>query len=298
MLEDGAQLRYEHLVVAVGARREPYLGGGALTFRGPEDAARYRSLLGGVAGAAAAGVHLDLAFAVPPGAGWPLPAYELALLSAARLEEEGSRDRVSMTVVTAETAPLALFGPEASEAVAGDLDRAGIRLRANAVIGRWREGRLELLPAGEVPADRVVALPRLRGPALAGLPADRLGFVRADLDGRVEGAADAYVVGDAGTFPIKQGGVGCDQADRVAALIARRMGVEAELRPIDPTLRAFLLEGPEQRYLRSRPGGGHEDSPGRSWLLTMERMTGKVAGRHLAPLLERRMPAVRLRAAG
>lgn len=295
-LEGGGGTGYDHLVVAVGARREPYLGAGALTFRGPEDAAAVRALIEQLVEAAAGGVRADIAFAVPPGPGWPLPAYELALLTAARLAAEGVRERVGVTLVTAEPAALSVFGPDAAEAVGRDLAGAGIALRCDAVIGRWTGSELTLMPGGRVRADRVVALPRVRGPGLAGLPADALDFVRADVDGRIAGTRDAWVVGDAGTFPIKQGGIGCDQADRAAALIARDLGAEVEVPATDPVLHAFLLEGLEERYLQSHPTGGHEDSPGRTWLLRMERMTGKVAGRHLAPFLERRMAQVRLRA--
>ena len=206
------------------------------------------------------------------------------------------RERVGITLVTAEPSALGVFGPEAAEAVGRDLEGAGIGLCSGAVIGRWTGSELALMPEGRVAADRVVALPRVRGPRLAGLPADPLGFVRADADGRIAGAPDAWVVGDAGPFPIKQGGLGCDQADRAAALIARELGAEVEVPVSDPILRAFLLEGLEERYLQSHPTGGYEDSPGRTWLLRMEHMTGKVAGRHLAPFLERRMAQVRLRA--
>ena len=54
-----------------------------------------------------------LAIVVPPGSVWPLPAYELALMTAGEVEAMG-QDDVSITVVTPEHAPLSLFGEEAS----------------------------------------------------------------------------------------------------------------------------------------------------------------------------------------
>jgi sulfide:quinone oxidoreductase len=294
-LGDGREVAYDGLLVAVGGRRDPYLGRHAITFRGPEDAEEVRGLIADVAEAAADGVRTRLVFAVPPGPGWPLPAYELAFLAAAHLASEGVRDRVEIAVVSAEEAPLGLFGPEGSGAVASDAEEAGITLLTGVVLGTWAGGELELLPSGRMAADRVVALPRLSGPRLPGLPADALGFVRADRDGRIPGGGSAFVVGDAGPFPVKQGGIGCAQADRAASLIARDLGADVEPIPFDPALRAFLLEGLEERYLGAHPTGGHEDSVGASWLLRMERMTGKVAGRYLAPYLEARMPMIRLR---
>ena len=79
-----------------------------------------------MAATAARDGRTDLAIVVPAGCGWPLPAYELALLTRARLAERGHRDPGRITVVTAEGAPLALFGPEASAQVAESLREAGI----------------------------------------------------------------------------------------------------------------------------------------------------------------------------
>ena len=53
----------------------------------------------------------------------------------------------------------------------------------------------------------MVALPRLRGMYLDGLPQTVEGFVPVDLHGRVSGLGDVYAAGDITTFPIKQGGV-------------------------------------------------------------------------------------------
>ena len=70
----------------------------------------------------------SVAFVIPWGAVWSLPAYELALLTAAHLRERGVKD-VDLTLVTPEAEPLQLFGPPASEAVHALLDERGVRLR-------------------------------------------------------------------------------------------------------------------------------------------------------------------------
>jgi sulfide:quinone oxidoreductase len=283
--EDGRRLGYEVLVAAVGCRRLPFLEG-ALTFAGPCDVAPTRDLLGRIRRAAVNGVLTRLAFVVPPGPGWPLPAYELALLTADHLCQHGVREAAHLTLVTAEETPLAAFGERASAEVAADLSRAGIEVHCGAVLRAWAMGRLHLIPGRDLPVDRVVALPAMRGPAIAGLPRDALGFIRADRQGRVPGCDDIYVVGDAGPFPIKSGGLGCQQADAVASRIAGDLGAAVSTSPFEPTLTALVLEGGEQRHLRAEPTMSGEASLGESWLYELRRPSGKVPGHFLTPVLE------------
>ena len=75
---NGASFDYDALVLASGASPRPALSG-ALTFRGPADAPAFRHVLDELESGAAARV----AFAVPGGVVWPLPLYELALMTAA-----------------------------------------------------------------------------------------------------------------------------------------------------------------------------------------------------------------------
>jgi len=72
---------------------------------------------------------------VPPGAVWPLPAYELALMTAGQAKEMG-HDDVTVTVITPERRALSLFGDEASEAVSEELRNAGVELKTGAVARR------------------------------------------------------------------------------------------------------------------------------------------------------------------
>jgi sulfide:quinone oxidoreductase len=282
----GERIGYGTLVVAVGATRTCYMDDAALTFRGPEDVVAFQRLLDAIENGALRGICTRLAFVVPPGPGWPLPAYELALQAAGHLERAGLRDGAKITLVTAEDAPLAAFGPDASSAVAGDLADAGVVLRTASVVRSWGFGRLDLLPQGEVSVDRIVVLPAVRGPAVPGLPLDRLGFVRTDPVGRAEGLEDVFAVGDAGTFPLKQGGIGCQQADTVASLVAIGLGARMEPVAFEPILRGILRTDQGNRFLRSEVGGGGDESAG----VTAEHdplwwPPGKVAGRFLAPFL-------------
>ena len=78
---------YDALLVASGA--EPYAAvPGALTFRGPADTDEVTRLLAQVD----AGELRRVAFVIPPGAVWTLPAYELALLTARHVVAGPGRD--------------------------------------------------------------------------------------------------------------------------------------------------------------------------------------------------------------
>jgi sulfide:quinone oxidoreductase len=285
MLAGGELVTYDALVVAVGARAEAPIAE-ALTFTGHGEAAEVRALVDAMAATAARGGRTDLAIVVPEGCGWPLPAYELALLTRAALAERGHRDPGRITVVTAEAAPLALFGPGASEQVAESLLVAGIEVRAGCVVRDWAWGRLQVVGAHPLPADRVIALPTLRGPAIEGLPSDARGFVRSAPDGGVSGVPDVWAVGDAGGFPVKQGGIACQQADAAAVAIARRLGAEVGALPFEPVLRGWMWDGAGGTFLRADLRGGCEESPGRSDADPLWWPVAKVAGRFLAPFLQ------------
>lgn len=72
--DSGRTLRYEALLLAVGARPVEAVTG-ALTFRGPADVEAFGDLLGELEH----GKVRRVAFALHPGVRWPLPLYELAL---------------------------------------------------------------------------------------------------------------------------------------------------------------------------------------------------------------------------
>jgi len=169
--------------------------------------------------------------------------------------------------------PLGIFGEYASTAIAELLAAERIEF----VGSTSADGGLP-------DADRVVALPRLRGPAVRGLPADGAGFIPVDAHGRVAGLEDVYAAGDATDFHIKQGGLSTQQADAVAEMIAQRAGAPVDPQPFRPVLRGLLLTGDRDRYLLSaseEAGGfrGYSDEQPLWWPPT------KMAGRYLAPYL-------------
>ncbi|MGB2710970.1 MAG: FAD-dependent oxidoreductase, partial [Conexibacter sp.] len=277
----GAVLHYEALVVAIGARRVPPPAG-ALAFTGVEGRERFAELLR----VAEAGQVRALLFVVPSAVGWPLPLYELAMMTARRLRAAGSPARV--TLATSEHTPLALFGGRPSGQLLERLEALGIAFLPGVEVERTLRGEVRLAPGGQiVPADRVVTLPALAGPGLSGLPRDAEGFIPVDAHGGVRGAYDVYAAGDAIAYPIKHGGLATQQADAVAEALAARCGVPLDPAPFRPVLRGMLLTGEEPQFLEAGVGVSRPDpAGGRSPLWWPP---AKVAGRHLAPFLAARL---------
>ena len=277
---DGETLGYDVLLMAIGAK--PGLGlPGAITVKGARYTSRFRALLDEIED----GRIRRLAFAVPPGVSWPLPLYELALLTARHAANLGQED-LEISLVTPEAEPLELFGPRAAAATRELLADRGIELLTHRYPAGADANGLHLVPPDPplLRADRVVSLPRLHGPRVRGLPADPEGFIPTDLHGRVEGTDDIYAAGDATTFPVKQGGIATQQADAAAQAIAARAGAPVEPQPFHPVLRGMLLTGDTPQYMRAEISGGRgegaETAKGALWW-----PPSKIAGRYLSPYL-------------
>jgi sulfide:quinone oxidoreductase len=277
--DEGEEFPYEVLLLALGAVPREALPG-TLTFRGPEDGPALAALLERAVG----GDVRALAFALPGGVTWPLPLYELVLLTGSYLTDRGTMG-VELTLVTPEEAPLGLFGTRASEAIRELLETRGIALQLQATPVRFEDGVLRLAPDGQIEAAAVVALPRLEGPRLAGVPCDSNGFVPTDAYGRVGSEVDVYAAGDLTQFPLKQGGIATQQADAAAASIAAQVGAAVEPTPFKPVLRGLLLTGMVPRYLRSEVGTADSvvDTEALWW------PPAKIVGRYLAPFLAARL---------
>jgi sulfide:quinone oxidoreductase len=272
--EDG-EVGYDVLLVALGARPREAVAN-AITFAGPESG----GALSDVLGQALEGRIRRIAFALPAGVAWPLPLYELALQTSSFVTERCTRG-VELVVVTPEERPLAVFGARASEAVAELLADRGIACRTGTTPVLFEGGVLRVAPGESIEADRVIALPRLEGPRLAGLPFDSGGFLPTDDFCHVGSEPDVYAAGDATQFPLKQGGIATQQADVAAADIAARAGSTVEPMPFRPVLRGLLLTGMTARFLRSEPGTAESaiDTEPLWW------PPAKIVGRYLAPFL-------------
>ncbi len=204
MTADGPlSLSCDALLVAVGARSEPAYAQ-ALTWT-PE---RDPELFGGLLRDLDEGYVKRVAFIVPPGVAWALPAYELALLTAWQAWGMG-HDDVEVTVYTPEDAPLGLFGAGAASALRHALEEAGVHVEPGCTsrthpghrtdlcctpaTGRWR------LSASSPCRVRLDPTSRDYPPTRAWRSVSTKPRQGWDLEG-------IWAAGDAIAFPIKQGG--------------------------------------------------------------------------------------------
>jgi sulfide:quinone oxidoreductase len=267
----GDVLDYDALLVAVGARPDAAVPG-ALTFWGPRSVAALRDLLDDVVALRVSTV----AFALPAGVAWALPLYELALMTAEHLREAGVDD-ARLVLVTPERDPLDVFGAATASRIRALMAQRRIALRAQAVALRLGPDGLVLADGRTEAAERVVALPRLGGPWIGGLPHDSEGFIPTDPHGAVPGAPAVWAAGDGTAFPIKQGGLAAQQADAAAAAIAARLGAAIEPAPFRPVTRGLLLDPRGARFLKDESS---DMADAALWW-----PPAKVATRYLAPYL-------------
>jgi sulfide:quinone oxidoreductase len=242
-LRDGGTRRYDALLVAPGGRAVSGVEGATTWWPGGDP-----DVYGGLLQDIDQGYAKRVAIVVPPGVVWPLPAYELALMTIGEAREMNMTD-VQVAVVTPERTPLSLFGPEASSAVAEELGWAGVELKTGMVVQR----------AEELDYERVFAVPRIVGPGIRGLPMDEEGFVLTDDNGLIRGCERAWAAGDGIASPIKFGGLATQQARVAVAGIARAAGAENVPDPGEPVIHGRLLVGHRTRRLRGR--GDAEGAP-------------------------------------
>jgi sulfide:quinone oxidoreductase len=278
---DGEELPYDMLVLAVGAHPErEWQSVDVLSYHGGHDGPSYELLLHHLL----EGQISRVAFVKPAGASWPLPLYDLALMTAAECARHG-RAGVELSLLTPEEEPLGMFGTAASAKVRELLEAAGVALYTSSYGAPTHRGWLEISPGGGgLRVDRVVTEPRLVGPRLRGIACAADGFIQTDAHGRVIGLDDVFAAGDATTFPVKQGGLAAQEADAVAEAIAASVGAEIEPQPFHPILRGVLLTGGPARYMRADISGGAGDDS----TISREALwwpPDKISGRYLAPYL-------------
>jgi sulfide:quinone oxidoreductase len=229
-------------------------------------------------------VH-KLAFVAAGRMAWPLPLYELALMTAGRAYDTGIE--LKITIVTPEDSPLAIFGSVASDAVAALLAKAGIEVVGSAYVEVPNAREVVISPGDRrLLVDRVVALPELFGPRVRGIPLGEHGFIRVDPHCRVPNVEHIYAAGDATDFPIKHGGIGSQQADVVAQSIAATAGASVTPVRFDPTIHAMLLTDAQPLYLTAHLTGGDGRSSEATDAPTWS-PPGKIVAKYLAPYLER-----------
>ncbi len=280
--ERGNQFSYDSLLLALGARLNARFKH-AVTL---DDRQLDQQLHGLLQDVEAGYVH-KIAFIAPGRMAWPLPLYELALMTARRAYD--MNEDVSVAIVTAEDAPLAVFGATVSETVEQLLERNGILTICSTHAETPEPGRVALHPGErQLHVDRIVALPELFGPSTPGVPKrDGHGFISVDAHCKVEGLDGVFAAGDATDFPVKYGGIAAQQADVVAESIAALAGTPVEPSKFNPVVHGMLLGGDHPLYLSAHITGGH----GASSEVSDQPFGGpaaKIAAKYLAPYLEAR----------
>ena len=273
----GTAIGYDVLVLACGTRITPALHG-AVTIDDRNLGGSLRGLVQDIE----EGYVREVAFVAPGEAFWPLPLYELALMTAQRAYDMNAE--VEISIVSPEAAPLALFGAGISNELTRLLREAGVVFHGSSQ-AQLAHGELTLQPSGtRMRPGRVVALPHLEGPDLPGIPADPQGFISISEIGEVRGLDGVYAAGDATSYPIKHGGIAAQQADIVAAAIAARGGVAIRPEPLRPVIRGMLLTGGGARFLEAELADDGEFRSTVSSVCTWDPPT-KIAARHLGPYL-------------
>ena len=277
----GESIEYDALVLAIGAtltRRYTH----ALTIDDRDLDLMLHGLIQDIEGEYVS----KLAFVAPGRVAWPLPLYELAMMTAGRAYDMGIE--LQTTIVTPEDSPLAIFGSSASSAVAELLASARVEVISSAYAEVPSSREVVISPGDRhLDVERVIALPELYGPPVRGIPLGEHGFIRVDAHCRVPIVERIYAAGDATDFPIKHGGIGAQQADVVAQSIAALAGASLTPEPFNPVVHGMLLTNDEPRYLTAHITGGHgfsseiTDTP--SWS-----PASKIVAKYLAPYLDER----------
>jgi sulfide:quinone oxidoreductase len=278
--KQGLALEYDALLLAMGARTNSSFKH-AVTL----DPARLDEQMRGVIQDAEGGYIHSIAFVIPSTQSWPLPIYELALMTATRAYEMNVA--LAITLITPEDAPLAVFGTAVSEEVRRLLDQRGITTLTSSQCVMHEPRQLTVHPANnQITVDQVIALPELSGPVLPGIPRTATGgFISTDRHGRVIGVERVFAAGDLTDFPIKHGGIAAQQADAAADAIAALAGAEIVPKPLVATLRGVLWCGDRSLHLRARVTGTH-GSKSSAVTETLGKAGAKIDARYLAPYLE------------
>jgi sulfide:quinone oxidoreductase len=136
----GDRIGYDALVIACGTQLRPAFDG-AITIDDRSLGGTLRGLVQDVED----GYIREIAFVAPAQAFWPLPLYELALLTARRAYDMNID--VDISIVSPESAPLALFGAGISNELSRLLRSAQVTFHGSS-FAQLAHGELTRRPAG------------------------------------------------------------------------------------------------------------------------------------------------------
>jgi sulfide:quinone oxidoreductase len=277
--QDNQSLHYDALLIALGAKRVPRYEH-ALTIDDRRADESFHGLIQDIE----EGYTSRIAFVSPGRMESRLPLYELALMTAGRAYDMDLA--VSVSILTPEDAPLAIFGSAVSSAMSDLLARARIETITSAYVEIPGAGRLVVHPGDRrLRVDRVVALPELFGQSLRGIPLAEHGFIRVDQHQRVSNVGPVYAAGDVTQFAIKHGAVAAQQADAAAESIAALAGASVTPQLFHPVIHGMIFTGEAPLYFSADVTGGHgfrsdvSETP-------MWSPTAKLPAKYLAPVLD------------
>lgn len=171
-----------------------------------------------------------------PGAMRGGPMFEFLFNIDQQLRREGRRERFELVFFSPASEPGNRLGPTAVQRLLADMQRRQVRTHLGHKLLRFEPDRV-VTEGGEVPADLILFMPGLTGPAwldATALPRSPGGLLQADAQCRVPGWPGVYAAGDGGSFP------GPDWMPKQAHMadlqaVAASDNLLAELRGEEPT---------------------------------------------------------------
>ena len=172
------------------------------------------------------------------------PMFELLFGLDTWLRKQGRRDRFRLVFFTPAPEPGKRLGRNAVERMVGEMQRRGIETHLGHKI-RSFENHVVATEGGEIPADLILFMPGMTGPAWiqgTALPLSPGGMIQAEATAAVTGMERVYVAGDAGSFPgpdwmPKQ----AHMADLQATAAARNIALSLDGKPATETFKVELL---------------------------------------------------------
>lgn len=171
------------------------------------------------------------------------PMFEFLFIIDTLLRRQGRRERFELVFFNPADRPGARLGQRAVDGLLAEMKRRGIKTHLGHKLLRFEPDRV-VTEGGEIPADLILFMPGLTGPAWldnADLPLSPGGMIKADGACRVEDRPNVWVVGDAGSYPgpdwlPKQAHQADLQAKAVADNIASALAGQATLADFKPEL--------------------------------------------------------------
>jgi sulfide:quinone oxidoreductase len=131
------------------------------------------------------------------------PMFELLFGIDTLLRKQGRRDRFKLVFFNAAKAPGKRLGEKAVAGLLREMQKRDIATHLGHKLTGFEADRIRT-EGGDVPADLILFMPGMTGPAWtaeAGLPLSDGGFFQADAHCQVTGSDKIYVAGDSGSYP-------------------------------------------------------------------------------------------------